>query len=77
MHLPGSPGFQATLDQLCEALQVRLTGLDTAFLCLDRDVSSIRFAGFGWTPVTLCVRLGYPSANFRRFSGGLPGIGLS
>jgi hypothetical protein len=27
--------------------------------------------------VTLCVRLGYPSANFRRFSGGLPGIGLS
>jgi hypothetical protein len=34
-------------------------------------------AGFGWTPVTLCVRLGYPSANFRRFSGGLPGIGLS
>jgi hypothetical protein len=44
MHLPGSPGFQATLDQLCEALQVRLTGMDTAFLCLDRDVSPIHLA---------------------------------
>jgi diacylglycerol O-acyltransferase len=39
MHLPGWTGFPATHDQLCEAFPVRLTGLDTAFLCLDRDVS--------------------------------------
>lgn len=26
-------------DQLCEAAPVRLTGLDTAPLCLDRDVT--------------------------------------
>jgi diacylglycerol O-acyltransferase len=31
--------LRAVHDQLCEAAPVRLTGLDSAFLCLDRDVS--------------------------------------
>ncbi|MBV8992904.1 MAG: wax ester/triacylglycerol synthase family O-acyltransferase [Pseudonocardiales bacterium] len=39
MPEPGSRGLRGVPDQLCEAAPVRLTGLDTAFLCLDRDVS--------------------------------------
>jgi len=54
MHLPGWAGLHATLDQLCEALQVRLTGLDTAFLCLDRDVSPMHLGALAiFRPVHL------------------------
>jgi diacylglycerol O-acyltransferase len=35
----GTPGLRAVHDQLCEAASVRLTGLDTAFLRLDREAS--------------------------------------
>ncbi|MGH3783540.1 MAG: wax ester/triacylglycerol synthase family O-acyltransferase [Pseudonocardiaceae bacterium] len=54
MHLPGWAGLQATLDQLCEALGVRLTGLDTAFLCLDRDVSPMHLGALAiFRPIDL------------------------
>jgi len=39
MHQLAEAHLRAVPDQLCEAAPVRLTGLDTAFLCLDRDVS--------------------------------------
>jgi diacylglycerol O-acyltransferase len=54
MLLPGWAGFRATLDQLCEARQVRLTGLDTAFLYLDRDVSPMHLGALAiFRPVHL------------------------
>ncbi|MBA2474139.1 MAG: wax ester/triacylglycerol synthase family O-acyltransferase [Pseudonocardiales bacterium] len=54
MHLPGWAGSQATLDQSCEAPRVRLTGLDTAFLCLDRDVSPMHLGALAiFRPVHL------------------------
>jgi len=54
MHQPGGTGFYALHDQLCEASPVRLTGLDTAFLCLDRDVSPMHLGALAiFRPVGL------------------------
>ncbi|MGH3774004.1 MAG: wax ester/triacylglycerol synthase family O-acyltransferase [Pseudonocardiaceae bacterium] len=50
----GCTGFHATHDQLCEASPVRLTGLDTAFLCLDRGVSPMHLGALAiFRPVGL------------------------
>jgi diacylglycerol O-acyltransferase / wax synthase len=54
MHQSGRAVFPAIPDQLCEAFPVRLTGLDTAFLCLDRDVSPMHLGALAiFRPVNL------------------------